>query len=83
MVQHTKTGKNIPNTTTNTKWPQTISNDRKIDHHHPLQVPQKITQIRIFLNTPSGNPVDDQKVLCNSTFSARIIETVPVFLARG
>jgi hypothetical protein len=55
LVQHAKTGKNIPNKykidqidKTCIKWPQNIPNGRKIDHHRPLQDPLKFTQVGIF-----------------------------------
>jgi hypothetical protein len=54
MVQHTKTGENIPN-----DHKIYIPNGHKIYQHFPLQDPPKFTQIVIFgLKTkPSGIPV--------------------------
>jgi hypothetical protein len=66
FVQHTKTGKNIPNNhkiyqiaTKYTKLPQNRPKGYKIYQQLPLQDPPKFTQIGIFgsENKPSGNPV--------------------------
>jgi hypothetical protein len=51
LVEHTKTGKNIPNNNKNTKWPQNLPNGRKIDERdikytkrRPLQDTPKFAQ---------------------------------------
>jgi hypothetical protein len=52
MVQHTKTGKNIPSdnkiSQIATKWTENLPNGHKIYQHLPLQDTPKFTQIRIF-----------------------------------
>jgi hypothetical protein len=55
LVQHTKTGKNIPN---DHKSHKIYNNDHKMNQHLPLQDRQKFTQIGIFgfENIPSGTP---------------------------
>jgi hypothetical protein len=55
LVQHTKTGKNIPKTVKFYKWPQNRPNGHNTCQHLPLQDPPKVWDFR-FENMPSGNP---------------------------
>jgi hypothetical protein len=48
LVQHTKTGKNIPNGYKIYQMDANVPNDQKIYQHLPLKPTQKFTQIWIF-----------------------------------
>jgi hypothetical protein len=85
LVQHTKTGKNIPNNhkiyqlaTKYTKWQYNRPNGHKMNQHLALRDPPKFAQIWIFglKIMPSGNPADDGE----SVFSELDNKILPLFL---
>jgi hypothetical protein len=72
LVQHTKTGKNIPNNPKYNKWSQNILNGRKIDQmsikytniFHCMTVQNLPNWDFWFENLPAGNPALNSDVLC-------------------